>query len=106
MLKKKCCRNAYGVSVLPGGRLDEECTDLVQAHDLDDPRFEVEDLFVPYAHSCLLQTCKGESSQSEVTQERTYVYRSPVHDVGLERLVHLLDDAVRDRLPTQVSTLH
>ena len=65
-----------------GRRVDEERTNLVQAHDLDDPRLEVEDLLVPDAHPCL-------------------IYCGPVHDVRLERLVDLLDDPVRDRLDTR-----
>lgn len=52
---------------------------LVEAHDLDDPRLEVEDLLVPDAHAHL-------------------VHRRPVHDLRLEALVDLIHDALRDCL--------
>ena len=52
---------------------------LVDAHDLDDPGLEVEDLLVPDAHPRLVDGC-------------------PVHDVRPQRFIDLLHDPVRDRL--------
>ena len=55
---------------------------LVDAHDLDDPGLEVEDLLVPDAHPRLVDG-------------------RPVHDVRPERLVDLLHDPVRECLKVQ-----